>query len=167
VYGATKLEGEQRVLEASRGQALVLRTAWVYAANGHNFVRTMLRLMGERGSVKVVHDQRGSPTWADSVARALWAAAEKPAFRGIHHWTDAGVASWYDFARAIAEEGLAAGLLQREAEVLPITSFEYPTPAQRPGYSVLDRTSTEAMLQITAVPWRENLTRMLMELKHA
>jgi dTDP-4-dehydrorhamnose reductase len=167
IYGLSKLLGERRALEASRGQALVLRTAWVYAADGHNFVRTMLRLMGERGSVKVVQDQQGSPTWADSVARVLWAAAEKSAFRGIHHWTDAGVASWYDFARAIAEEGRAAGLLQREVEVSPISTAEYPTPAQRPGYSVLDRTSTEAALQITAAPWRENLKKMLMELKHA
>ena len=166
-YGASKLEGEQRALEASRGQALVLRTAWVYAAKGHNFVLTMLRLMAERGSVKVVQDQRGSPTWADSVALALWAATGKPQFRGLHHWTDAGVTSWYDFAGAIAEEGLAAGLLQREVEVLPITTAEYPTPARRPGYSVLDCTSTEAALQITAVPWRENLKKMLMELKHA
>ncbi|HEX4299993.1 MAG TPA: dTDP-4-dehydrorhamnose reductase [Gammaproteobacteria bacterium] len=166
-YGASKLEGEQRALEASRGQALVLRTAWVYAAKGHNFVLTMLRLMAERGTVKVVQDQRGSPTWADSVARALWAAADKPAFRGIHHWTDAGVTSWYDFARAIAEDGRAAGLLRREAEVLPITTAEYPTPARRPGYSVLDLTSTEAALRITAAPWRENLKKMLMELKHA
>ena len=166
-YGASKLEGEQRALEASRGQALVLRTAWVYAAKGHNFVLTMLRLMGERGSVKVVQDQRGSPTWADSIARALWAAVDRPQFRGIHHWTDAGVASWYDFAGAIAEEGLAAGLLQHEVEVLPITTAEYPTPARRPGYSVLDLTSTEAGLGLTAVSWRENLKKMLTELKHA
>jgi dTDP-4-dehydrorhamnose reductase len=166
-YGASKLEGEQRALEASRGQALVLRTAWVYAAKGRNFVLTMLRLMGERGSVKVVQDQRGSPTWADSIARALWAAVDRPQFRGIHHWTDAGIASWYDFAGAIAEEGLTAGLLQREVEVLPITTAEYPTPARRPGYSVLDLTSTEAGLGLTAVPWRENLKKMLTELKHA
>ena len=101
------------------------------------------------------------------MARALWAATEKPTFRGIHHWTDAGVTSWYDFARAIAEEGRAAGLLRREVEVLPITTAEYPTPARRPGYSVLDLTSTEAALRITAAPWRENLKKMLMELKHA
>ena len=166
-YGLSKLHGEQRALEASHGEALVLRTAWVYAAKGHNFVLTMLRLMAERGSVKVVQDQRGSPTWADSVAGALWAAADKRQFRGIHHWTDAGVVSWYDFARAIAEEGRAADLLPREAEVQAITSAEYPTPARRPAYSVLDRTSTETGLQITAAPWRESLKKMLMELKHA
>jgi dTDP-4-dehydrorhamnose reductase len=167
VYGLSKLHGEQRALEASHGQALVLRTAWVYAANGHNFVRTMLRLMAERNTIKVVSDQRGSPTWADSVARALWAAAEKPQFRGIHHWTDAGVASWYDFAMAIAADGRELGLLKKPVEVLPIATREYPTPAKRPAYSVLDRSSTEAGLSLSAAPWRDNLKKMLLELKHA
>ena len=167
VYGLSKLHGEQRALEASQGEALVLRTAWVYAAGGHNFVRTMLRLMGERGMVKVVSDQQGSPTWADSVARALWAAVEKPQFRGIHHWTDAGVASWYDFAMAIAADGRELGLLKTPVEVFPIATAEYPTPAKRPTYSVLDRGSTEAGLGITAEPWRDNLKKMLLELKNA
>jgi dTDP-4-dehydrorhamnose reductase len=166
-YGESKLEGERRALDESHGEALVLRTAWVYAAHGHNFVLTMLRLMGERGTVKVVKDQRGSPTWADSVARALWTAADKPRFRGLHHWTDAGVASWYDFAVAIAEEGRSAGLLTREVQVLPIGTAEYPTPARRPAYSVLDRSSTEAGLELNAMPWRDNLKKMLMELKDA
>ncbi|HEY3644717.1 MAG TPA: dTDP-4-dehydrorhamnose reductase [Gammaproteobacteria bacterium] len=167
IYGLSKLLGERRALEASHGQALVLRTAWVYAANGHNFVRTMLRLMGERGSVKVVSDQRGSPTWADSVARALWAAVDKPKFRGIHHWTDAGEASWYDFALAIAAEGRELGLLKAPVEVFPIATAEYPTPARRPAYSVLDCGSTTAGLGLTATPWRDNLKKMLLELKHA
>jgi dTDP-4-dehydrorhamnose reductase len=167
VYGESKLEGERRALEESHGDALVLRTAWVYAAKGHNFVLTMLRLMGERGSVKVVDDQRGSPTWADSVARALWAAADKPAFRGIHHWTDAGVTSWYDFALAIAADGRELGLLKTPVEVFPITTAEYPTPARRPAYSVLDRSSAEAALKLTAALWRDNLKKMLMELKDA
>jgi dTDP-4-dehydrorhamnose reductase len=167
VYGESKLEGERRVMEKSQGEALVLRTAWVYAARGSNFVRTMLRLMGERGRVKVVRDQRGSPTWASSVAEALWRAVSVPGFHGIHHWTDAGVASWYDFAVAIAEDGLAAGLLQRPAEVLPITTAEYPTPARRPAYSVLDRSSTEQALGLRPAPWRENLKKMLGESKDA
>ncbi|MGE5625973.1 MAG: dTDP-4-dehydrorhamnose reductase [Bacillota bacterium] len=167
VYGGSKLEGERRVMERSRGEALVLRTAWVYAAQGHNFVRTMLRLMGERGTVRVVRDQLGSPTWADSVATALWAAASKRDFRGIHHWTDAGTASWYDFAVAIAEEAQELGLLKNKAEVLPITSAEYPTPARRPAYSVLDRSSTESALGIRPGPWRDNLKKMLVELKNA
>ena len=166
-YGLTKLHGERRALEASGGQALVLRTAWVYAAVGHNFVRTMLRLMGERGSVRVVQDQQGSPTWAGSVARALWAAAATPGFQGIHHWTDSGVASWYDFAMAIAAEGRELGLLRTPVEVFPIATAEYPTPARRPAYSVLDCSSTVAALKISPAPWRDNLKKMLTELKDA
>lgn len=166
VYGESKLEGEHSTLAADP-QALVLRTAWVYAAQGHNFARTMLRLMAERGHVRVVADQRGSPTWAGSVAAVLWKAAAKPAFKGLHHWTDAGVVSWYDFAVAIAEEAQALGLLTSRPEVQAITTAEYPTPARRPAYSVLDRTSTESALHVEAAPWRDNLKKMLKELKDA
>jgi dTDP-4-dehydrorhamnose reductase len=166
IYGESKLLGEQRALAADPS-ALVLRTAWVYAAKGRNFVLTMLKLMGERGSVKVVNDQTGSPTWAASIAAVLWKAAAQPGFRGIHHWTDAGTVSWYDFAVAIAEEATALGLLPRKPEVLPIRTVEYPTPARRPAYSVLDRRSTEEALDLSAAPWRDNLKKMLMELKDA
>ena len=166
-YGLTKLHGERRALEGSGGRALVLRTAWVYAAVGHNFVRTMLRIMGERGTVKVVADQQGSPTWASSVAATLWAAADVPEFQGIHHWTDAGTASWYDFAMAIAAEGRELGLLRTPVEVFPIGTAEYPTPARRPAYSVLDCSSTLAALKIRPAPWRDNLKKMLTELKDA
>ncbi len=167
VYGRTKLAGEAAVREAFGADAFILRTAWVYAAQGHNFVRTMLKLMAERGEVRVVADQTGTPTWASSLAQALWAAAAKPAARGIHHWTDAGQASWYDFAVAIAEEGLARGLLQQAPAVRAITTADYPTPARRPAYSVLDRGSAEALLGIKPAPWRDNLKKMLEELVHA
>lgn len=166
-YGETKLEGERRVQQTLGGEALILRTAWVYAANGHNFVRTMLRLMAERGRVRVVADQVGSPTWASSVAEILWAAVRTPAFAGVHHWTDAGVASWYDFAVAIAEEGHAAGLLKQTAEVESITTAEYPTPARRPAYSVLDRGSSERGLNLKPTHWRINLRKMMRELRDA
>jgi len=167
VYGETKLEGERRVQQVLGGEALILRTAWVYAANGHNFVRTMLRLMAERGRVRVVADQVGSPTWASSVAEALWAAVRTPSFAGLHHWTDAGVASWYDFAVAVAEEGHAAGLLKRPPEVESITTADYPTPARRPAYSVLDRASSERSLDLKPAHWRVNLRKMLRELRDA
>jgi dTDP-4-dehydrorhamnose reductase len=165
-YGESKLQGERTTLAADP-RALVLRTAWVYAAQGHNFVRTMLRLMAERGSVRVVADQQGSPTWASSIAAVLWKAAEAPDFHGLHHWTDAGVVSWYDFAVAIAEEGQAIGLLKNKPEVQAIGTADYPTPARRPAYSVLDRSSTEAALHMHAAPWRDNLKKMLKELKDA
>ena len=102
VYGRTKLGGEQAVLEVLAERAVVLRTAWVYAPHGRNFLLTMLRLMRERGAVRVVSDQKGTPTAAASVARALWKLAELPHIHGILHWTDDGVASWYEFACAIA-----------------------------------------------------------------
>jgi dTDP-4-dehydrorhamnose reductase len=163
VYGRTKLAGEREVLRIAGDRALVLRTAWVYASHGHNFVLTMLRLMRERDHVSVVADQVGSPTWARSVARAVWAAAARPDLSGIHHWTDAGAASWYDFAVAIQEEALALGLLDRKVPVLPIRTADYPTPAKRPSYSVLDVTATRAALGLEPEHWRDNLRRMLRE----
>ena len=166
-YGLSKLHGERRALEGSDGRALVLRTAWVYGAEGHNFVHTMLRVMSERGLVRVVDDQQGSPTWANSVAEALWVAAGAPGFQGIHHWTDAGTASWYDFATAIEVVGRELGLLRIPVGVLPITTSDYPTPARRPAYSVLDCSSTIAALNIHPAPWRGNLKKMLTELKDA
>ena len=166
-YGESKLEGERRVQEMLGGEALILRTAWVYAANGHNFVRTMLRLMGERGKVRVVADQVGAPTWAASIAEALWAAVRTPGFTGVHHWTDAGVASWYDFAVAIAEEAQVLGMLEKPVEVESITTGDYPTPARRPAYSVLDRGSTERALGLKPAHWRVNLRKMLKELGNA
>ncbi|MFO1261038.1 MAG: dTDP-4-dehydrorhamnose reductase [Sphingomonadaceae bacterium] len=159
-YGRTKLAGEQ----AAGTSALIVRTAWVYAPKGHNFVRTMLRLMAERDEVRVVADQIGTPTYAPDLAAALWALAEK-GVTGIHHYTDSGAASWYDFAVAIQEEGLAAGLLNRAVPVIPIATSDYPTPATRPHYSVLDKASTFAALGGPAPHWRTNLRKMLQEIK--
>jgi dTDP-4-dehydrorhamnose reductase len=167
VYGATKLDGEQRVRRASGDQALILRTAWLYGSRGSNFVLTMLRLLESRDTVKVIADQVGTPTWVRSLAGAIWAAAERPSVRGVHHWTDAGVASWYDFAVAIQEEALGLGLLRRAAEILPITSAEYPTAARRPSYSVLAKEPTWAALGTHPDHWRVSLRRMLEELDDA
>lgn len=158
VYGASKLRGE----ELAGGDALVVRTAWVYGRHGSNFVRTMLRLMAERDELRVVADQVGTPTWASSLAEAIWKLAAADAY-GIYHYTDSGVASWYDFAVAIQEEALAIGLLDRAIPILPIPSSAYPTPARRPHYSVLDTEATNAL--IGAPPhWRSNLRLVLAEL---
>ena len=154
-YGRTKLAGEQAV-----GDALIVRTAWVYAPIGNNFVRTMLRLMAERDEVRVVADQIGTPTWAPDLAAALWALAGQAA-TGIWHYTDAGVASWYDFAVAIQEEAIARGMLTRAVPVIPIATSDYPTPAVRPSYSVLDKTATWAALGRVSPHWRANLRIML------
>jgi dTDP-4-dehydrorhamnose reductase len=162
VYGASKLAGEQLALAAYPEGLAIVRTAWLYAALGNNFVTTMLRLMGERERLGVVADQVGTPTWAYGLAGALWQMCRVQP-KGIYHWTDAGVASWYDFAVAIQEEGLACGLLAREIPIQPINTVDYPTPATRPAYSVLDKTETWAALGMTPPHWRVALRRMLDE----
>ena len=165
VYGASKLEGEQRVVEISAGRALIIRSAWIYSSSGSNFVCTMLRLLRERDELKVVADQVGTPTWARSLARAIWSAVPHSQLHGIYHWTDEGVASWYDFAVAIQEEALSLGLLQKQVPIMPISTSEYPTPARRPGYSVLDKTSAWKDFGMISEPWRNNLRAMLAEMK--
>jgi dTDP-4-dehydrorhamnose reductase len=156
VYGRTKLDGER----AAGADALIVRTAWVYAPTGGNFVRTMLRLMGERPEVRVVADQVGTPTYAPGLAAALWTLAGQ-GVTGTHHYTDAGAASWYDFAVAIQEEAVALGLLARAVPVVPIATADFPTPARRPSYSVLDKASCWAALGGPTPHWRENLRVML------
>ncbi len=163
-YGMSKLAGEKAAL-SSCPSALVVRTAWVYSSFGGNFVKTMLRLMAERKELGVVDDQVGTPTWARGLAQALWQFAEHPELEGIYHWTDAGVCSWYDFAVAIAEEGCALGLLDRPPRVRPISGSEYPTPAVRPAFSVLDKRRSWSALGVEGVHWRSQLRAMLRELK--
>jgi dTDP-4-dehydrorhamnose reductase len=165
VYGASKLGGEHRALAGGAG--IVVRTAWVYAAGGRNFVLTMLRLMREREQVRVVCDQIGTPTWAGGLAGALWALIDAAAPAGIYHWTDLGVASWYDFAVAIQDEAWERGLLPRRVPIVPNASAEYPTPARRPAFSVLDSVSTRALAATPALHWRHNLRTMLDELRTA
>jgi dTDP-4-dehydrorhamnose reductase len=167
VYGRTKLEGEREVTSRSGGTALIVRTAWVYSAHGRSFVRKMLRRMAEGNSVGVVSDQVGTPTWSRTLAEALWCAAERAELRGILHWTDAGVASWYDFAVAIQEEALALGLLTSAPPVRPLRSDEFPTAARRPPYSVLDKTTGWSALGGPARHWRSNLRSMLQGLASA
>jgi dTDP-4-dehydrorhamnose reductase len=159
VYGRSKLQGEAAVAAADPA-ALIVRTAWVYAAQGTNFVRTMLRLMTERDRIKVVADQIGTPTYAPSLSRALWSLGRARS-RGIHHFTDAGVASWYDFAVAIFEEAIALDILRRPVEIVPIATAEYPSPARRPAFSVLDKSHTWAALGGPAPHWRVNLRACL------
>lgn len=160
VYGASKAAGEAAVL-AEPG-TLVVRTAWVYGAGGKNFVATMLRLARAGNPVRVVADQIGTPTHAAGLARAIWALAAAGA-TGVHHWTDAGVASWYDLAQAAIDEAAAIGVLTRPPPVVPIATADFPTPAARPAYSVLDKTATWALLGAPARHWRDELRDMLQE----
>lgn len=158
VYGASKAAGE----DAAGDRAIIVRTSWVYAAGGANFVRTMLRLMRERDELRVVADQIGSPTWASGLADTVWALAAK-AEPGIYHHRDAGVASWYDFAEAIATQAAALGLIERVPAIVPITTSDYPTPAQRPAFSVLDVSETRRLLADQHLHWRTQLKSMLEE----
>lgn len=159
VYGETKRDGE---LAAGEG-ALIVRTAWVYAAAGNNFVKTMLRVMAERPEVRVVADQIGTPTHALGLAGAIWGLAAADA-KGYFHWTDAGAASWYDFAVAIQEEAVGLGMLATTVPVIPIRTADYPTPAKRPSYSVLDKTTTWAITG-PARHWRAELRDCLSLMK--
>jgi dTDP-4-dehydrorhamnose reductase len=162
VYGRTKLDGEAAAAEFHPAP-LIVRTAWVYAAQGNNFVVTMLRLMRSRPEIGVVADQIGTPTHARTLAGAIWALAGD-GHTGTFHATDAGVASWYDFAAAIHDEALALGLLDAPVSVKPIRTIDYPTPARRPAYGVLDKTATWAL---TGTPrhWRDELRLCLTEMR--
>jgi dTDP-4-dehydrorhamnose reductase len=162
VYGRTKRDGELAVLETLPERSAIVRTAWVYAATGANFMRTMLRVMQLNGSARVVADQVGTPTAARALAEVLWRIAGNSDIHGIHHWTDAGVASWYDFAVAIAEEGAALGLVPDSVSVTPISTHEYPTPARRPAYSVLDKGSLTSQ-GFVIEHWRKRLRDVLRE----
>ncbi len=159
-YGRSKLAGEQ----AAGADALIVRTAWVYAAQGANFVHTMLRLMRTRDEVRVVADQFGTPTYAPGLAETIWRLVAQGRTRIWHH-TDSGMASWHEFAVAIQEEALAIGLLNRAVPVIPITTAEYPTLARRPAFSVLDCSATAAALGAPAPHWLENLRTTLAEVK--
>lgn len=167
VYGKTKLAGEQAVQEILPDRSVIVRTAWVYASTGSNFVRTMVRLMREKGHVRVVADQVGTPTAAISLAEVIWALVHRPDLNGVYHWTDAGVASWYDFAVAISEESATVGLLSAGVRVDPITTEDYPTPAKRPPFSVLDTRALRGALSVTPRHWRENLRTVLKEMSRA
>jgi dTDP-4-dehydrorhamnose reductase len=163
VYGDSKLAGEHAV-QAYCPTAGIVRTAWLYSVYGNNFVKTILRLASERDALGVVVDQIGSPTWTRTLADTLWAfVTQKPP--GIFHCSDNGVASWYDFAIAIQEEALALGLIKKLIPVTPLRTEEYPTPARRPAFSVLDKRTTEDRLGYKLPYWRNSLREMLMELK--
>ncbi len=157
-YGASKLAGE-RAAVTSPG-ALIVRTSWVYSHSGRNFVDSILKALNDKPEIEVVCDQIGTPTSAISLADAIWALVERRA-DGIHHYTDSGIASWYDFATAIAEEALNLGALHKCAEILPISTLGFPGPAQRPPFSVLDKTATWHLLGRPARHWRIELRETL------
>ena len=158
VYAQSKLEGEKQALELCR-QSLVLRTSWVYSSFGHNFLKTMLQLGAERGELRVVYDQVGAPTYAAELAQViLRLVLDERNLNGIFNFSNEGVCSWYDFALAIME------MTGTECRVHPILSREYPTPAQRPSYSLLDKTKIKEVLSIEIPHWRTSLSKCLKRL---
>ena len=171
VYGASKLAGEQAVREAG-GRHFIFRTAWVYAAHGHNFLRTMLRLGAARDELRVVADQIGSPTSAALIADATAAVlsqmlADSRHAGGTWHLVASGETSWHGFAEAIFDEAVAAGLLARRPKVVPITTAEYPTPARRPGYSRLDTSRFQRDFGFDLPDWKEGLREVVATLAHS
>jgi dTDP-4-dehydrorhamnose reductase len=164
MYGVAKRAGEVAVLEILGERAAVVRTSWVYAIHGNSFMRTILKVLKERGTISVVDDQLGTPTSAQSITEVLWRAALDPAIAGIHHWTDAGVASWYDFAVAIAEESVALGSLPESVRVVPVATADYPTAAPRPAYGVLAKQATIAAVGASPPHWRVNVRKVLREM---
>ena len=160
LYGRTKLEGELHVRYLAPDNSLVLRTGWVYSEYEGNFLATMLRLMASKEALTVVNDQFGTPSSTEGLAECLAAAvAKRPT--GTLHWSDAGVASWYDFAVAIQDEALRAGLLEQAIPVSPIPASEYPTPAKRPPFSVLDKSQAREALGIEPRHWRRRLAEVI------
>ena len=172
VYGATKAAGEQAIAELlgleQEGRASLLRTSWVYGPVGANFLLTMLRLHRQKAlaaePLRVVADQVGCPTSTAGLAGACWRLVERQ-LGGVMHWSDAGAASWYDFAVAIGELAQASGHVERAATVLPISSADYPTPAQRPAYSLLDCSSSRELLGLMPKHWRQALREVIADVE--
>lgn len=175
VYGRTKLAGED-ALRASGARHLILRTAWVYAGRGHNFVRTMLRLAAERDALRVVDDQIGAPTPASLLASMTATALREWLDRGVsrdegmdgvYHLVSRGRCTWFEFANAIFTGAKARGLITREPQVEPIATAEFPTGARRPAFSVLDCERFEAAFGLQLPPWEAGLADVLDELAAA
>ena len=175
VYGASKLAGDIKINNILGNQATIIRTAWVYSVNGNNFVKTMLRLMAEKDQLGIVYDQVGTPTWAKGLAKMIWALVSQNAAKNQStstnseksltlHWTDDGVCSWYDFAVAIQELAIEKGMLDKSILVRPIPASAYPTPAKRPSFSVIDKSTAESVSGVNTVHWRQQLSSMLDEL---
>lgn len=161
VYGITKLEGEQKVLKLVP-EAIVIRTAWLYSAHGGNFVKTMRRLGNEREQLNVIFDQVGTPTWAGNLAETileiLTQSENGGTQKGLYHYSNEGLASWYDFAVEIME------LSKLDCKVLPIETKEYPTPAPRPAYSVLNKGKIKNDFGLEIPHWKQSLKKCILAL---
>ncbi len=161
LYGASKLEGEKNVMQEN-SDSIIIRTAWVYSEFGKNFVKTMLRLMSDKDQISVVSDQSGTPTYAADLADVILQIISSGNWvSGIYHFSNEGQITWFDFAVAIKELSGSA------CNVNPITTSQYPTPAKRPGYSVLDKEKIKSTFQLKGTDWKDSLTVCLLRLKPA
>jgi dTDP-4-dehydrorhamnose reductase len=168
VYGKTKLEGEQ-LIQASGCRHLILRTSWVYASRGHNFIKTMLRLAAERDALSVISDQIGAPTGADLLAdvtaQTIMQLSAGRGETGLFHCVASGYTSWFDYARYVIEWGRQQGLPIKVAleAIRPVPTESYPTPAQRPRNSRLSTEKLQRVFSLTLPPWQQGVERMLRE----
>lgn len=161
VYGASKLAGEEAVLDVLP-EATIVRTAWVYGAHGNNFVKTMLKLAVDREEIRVVDDQVGSPTWTRDISQAIYRLVNIKD-SGIYNFTNEGVASWYDLAHEVIANAKRLGMPVKVKQVKPIPASEYTTLAARPHYSVLSKTKIRGVLDYGIPHWRDSLVNMLNE----
>jgi len=161
VYGASKLAGEEAIKTYHADNSSIVRTSWVYSSHGNNFVKTMLRLMSEKEALNVVSDQIGCPTNANGLAKYLWQLAEQENLEQVYHYSDLGVASWYDFAVAIQDIAFANGLLEKKIPINPIPASAYPTPAKRPSFSLMASNASNA----SNSHWMNQLNNLLASLK--
>lgn len=165
VYGSTKLKGEQALLQIMPKNAIIIRTSWVYSEFGNNFVKTMLKLAQERDELNVIFDQVGTPTYAYDLAQAIMSIVESHTFKqttfasDIFHYSNEGVCSWFDFAKAIFERN------QNKCAVSPIGTKDYPTPAKRPHYSLLDKAKIKESFELSIPYWKDSLQQCLKVLK--
>lgn len=163
VYGLTKRDGEVSAM-AANPNTWIVRTAWLYGAHGNNFVFTMLKLMKEHDAIKVVNDQRGSPTWAYDLCDAICRILEKKPAYGIYHFSGGGNIVWHDFAVAIYKKGRALGLLNKDCAINSCTSAEYPAKVRRPPYSLLDKTKIQSALGYVVPDWETSLEAFLKQI---
>jgi dTDP-4-dehydrorhamnose reductase len=165
VYGLSKRDGETAAAQ-NCPESFIIRTAWLYGKHGNNFANTMLRLMNEREEVRIVDDQRGSPTWAFDLASVILTLIKtvdggKNVPFGIYHFTDEGNITWFDFAKEIYRQGRELGLIKKECNVRPCTSDEYPAKVKRPAFSVLDKSKIKTVLGLDIPAWDESLKEFL------
>lgn len=164
VYGTTKLASEQSIQRNLPNQHVIIRTAWVYSAMGKNFMKTMLKLMAEKPELGIVADQTGAPSWANQLAKVCWQAALNPEIHGLYHWSDGGQATWFDFATEIQQQAIDKGLLNKAIPLKAITTEDYPTPASRPSFSLLNSSKLIQQLGLTQKHWKDNLSTCLNQL---